>query len=86
MENSYQYFKNRECQYMPCHEGIEGDDFNCLFCYCPMYPYADCLGTPEFLKQEKGTIVKDCSGCVFPHESEHYAKIMEFLQRNTEDI
>ena len=22
-ENSYRFFSNRECQYYPCHEGIE---------------------------------------------------------------
>ena len=30
-ENSYRFFSNRECQYYPCHEGIE--EMNCLFCY-----------------------------------------------------
>lgn len=34
-ENSYRFFFNRECQYYPCHEGIE--EMNCLFCYCPLY-------------------------------------------------
>ena len=34
-ENSYRFFSNRECQYYPCHEGIE--EMNCLFCYCPLY-------------------------------------------------
>ena len=35
-ENSYKYFKNTDCKYFPCHKGLS-DDFNCLFCYCPMY-------------------------------------------------
>ena len=33
-ENSYRFFQP-ECQYYPCHEGIE--EMNCLFCYCPLY-------------------------------------------------
>lgn len=35
MENSHRFFENRECKYFPCHKGLE--DFNCLFCYCPLY-------------------------------------------------
>ena len=35
MNDSYRYFKNRACQYYPCHKGIE--ELNCLFCYCPLY-------------------------------------------------
>ena len=35
MENSYKYFKNKDCKYFPCHKGLS-DEFNCLFCYCPM--------------------------------------------------
>ena len=29
MKNSYRFFENRDCQYFPCHQGLE--DFNCLF-------------------------------------------------------
>ena len=31
------FFTNSECPYFPCHEGVDPDDFNCLFCYCPLY-------------------------------------------------
>ena len=41
-ENSYRFFSNRECQYYPCHEGIE--EMNCLFCYCPLYERRHCPG------------------------------------------
>ena len=44
-ENSYRFFSNRECQYYPCHEGIE--EMNCLFCYCPLYERRHCPGNPE---------------------------------------
>ena len=47
MENSYRFFENRDCKYFPCHEGLK--DFNCLFCYCPMYHIKNCPGNPEFM-------------------------------------
>ena len=74
--NSARFFCNRECEYYPCHEG--GEELNCLFCYCPMYRYEDCLGSPQWLQTEKGQ-VKDCSGCTYPHRAEHYEAIMNFL-------
>ena len=40
MENSYRFFENKECQYYPCHKGIE--NMNCLFCYCPLYSREHC--------------------------------------------
>mgnify|MGYP000051950745 CR=1 FL=1 len=33
----YQFFCNRECEYFPCHKNADPDNFNCLFCYCPLY-------------------------------------------------
>lgn len=80
MENSYKYFKNEKCRYFPCHPGMPGDEFNCLFCFCPMNPYEDCLGKPDYIKRPGGKIVKDCSGCAFPHDPQNYRKIMEFLK------
>lgn len=80
MENSYQYFKNINCQYFPCHQGMQGEEFNCLFCFCPMNPYEDCLGTPNYIQRANGVVIKDCSSCTFPHEPQHYGKIMAFLK------
>ena len=50
MENSYKYFKNTDCKYFPCHEGLS-DDFNCLFCYCPMYSMPNCPGSKTYIKK-----------------------------------
>ena len=36
----YTWFQNKECEYFPCHDDVE--DFNCLFCYCPLYRMKDC--------------------------------------------
>ena len=81
MEHSHQYFKNQDCQYFPCHQGMEGEEFNCLFCYCPMNPYEDCLGKSRYIKRSNGKVVKDCSGCTFPHEPRNYQMIMDFLKK-----
>ena len=59
----YKFYQNRECEYFPCHEGVAGEDFNCLFCYCPLYALGDqCGGSFEYL--DNG--IKDCSRCVGP--------------------
>ena len=71
--NDHTYFANRDCKYYPCHSGA-GEDFNCLFCYCPLYALGDrCGGSFTYL--ENG--IKDCSGCVRPHRRENYEVILE---------
>lgn len=80
MEMSHRFFENRSCKYFPCHDGMEGQDFNCLFCYCPLNPYADCPGTPVFREKEDGCMIKDCTGCTFPHLPENYDALLAFLR------
>lgn len=80
MKNSYKYFENRECEFFPCHKGLK--DFNCMFCYCPMYNENKCLGNPKYIDAGEKRI-KDCSECLFPHRAENYEKIMEFLKNNS---
>ena len=66
---SYAFYQNRECEYFPCHKGVKEEDFNCLFCYCPLYALGSgCKGDYVFL--ENG--IKDCSACVVPHERKNY--------------
>ena len=36
-ERHYAFFQNRDCEYFPCHATKHPEDFNCLFCYCPLY-------------------------------------------------
>ena len=81
MENSYKFFNNKECKYMPCHKGIEADNINCLFCYCPMNAYKDCLGNPAYIQCSDGRTIKTCIGCTFPHKIENYDAVIEFLKR-----
>ena len=28
----YAFFRNRDCEFYPCHPGADPDRFNCLFC------------------------------------------------------
>ena len=77
MRNSSRFFENRECEYYPCHNGIE--NINCMFCYCPLYSREKCLGNPSYIEYE-GKRIKDCSGCTLPHKPENYDAIMKLLQ------
>ena len=60
MENSYRFFENRACQYFPCHK-LEGD-FNCLFCYCPLYNRKHCPGNHTYI-EKNGRQIKVCTDC-----------------------
>lgn len=82
MEQSYRFFCNRACKYFPCHKGIQVEDYNCLFCYCPMYSRKECLGSPNFIISKRGKRIKDCSGCNYPHKAENYENIIRFLAEN----
>ena len=72
MEKQYQFVQNRACEYFPCHEGIAEEDFNCLFCYCPLYALGEgCGGRFRYT----GAGIKSCDGCSFPHIRENYQKV-----------
>lgn len=76
MVMSYKFFQNRECEFFPCHKMENIDDFNCLFCYCPLYSKGRaCGGNSTILSNG----VKDCSDCLFPHIRENYEKVIEKL-------
>ncbi|MCI6376401.1 MAG: cysteine-rich small domain-containing protein [Clostridiales bacterium] len=67
------FYQNRLCEYFPCHKGVDEADFNCLFCYCPLYALGrKCGGNYHY--NEKGD--KDCSACVFPHRRENYDRVL----------
>ena len=71
--NGAGYFANRDCPYFPCHAGADPAAFNCLFCYCPLYALGEGCGG-DFRYTDKG--IKDCSGCLFPHDPNHYAAVL----------
>ena len=56
----------------------EGTEFNCLFCYCPLYMLGrKCGGNFTYL--ESG--VKDCSECLVPHRRENDGFIADSFQK-----
>lgn len=73
MSDHYRFFQNRECEYFPCHQGVPEAEFNCLFCYCPLYALGKkCGGNCAYL--ENG--VKSCMDCAFPHVKDNYDEII----------
>lgn len=76
MKNSSHFFENRDCEYFPCHEGLE--HFNCLFCYCPLYCLKKCPGKPEYIEVD-GKKIKACTNCTFPHQPENYEAMIRIL-------
>ncbi len=75
MKNSFCYFENTQCEYFPCHK-TNGQEFNCMFCYCPLYALGEkCGGNFTFL--ENG--IKDCSNCILPHTKQGYKYISSKL-------
>ena len=66
---NYAFYQNRECEYFPCHAGIAEEDFNCLFCYCPLYMLGKQCGG-NFTRTESG--LKSCMHCTYPHERGNY--------------
>ena len=73
----YSFFTNTACEYFPCHPVPEGTEFNCLFCYCPLYVLGrDCGGNFTYLENGR----KDCSNCLLPHRRESYGDIIRRYQ------
>ena len=75
---SYRFFENRDCEFYPCHQGM--DEINCLFCFCPFYRLEECPGNPAFKTKKDGRRIKVCTGCTFPHKRENYDVIMKLLK------
>ena len=71
-EGHFSFFQNRECEYFPCHKTEQSGDFNCLFCYCPLYALGRRCGG-NFRYTDSG--IKDCSDCLIHHRRENYAYI-----------
>ena len=61
------FFRNTACAFFPCHEGVDPQEFNCLFCYCPLYALGPRCGG-DFSYTDSG--VKDCSDCVALHRGD----------------
>ena len=72
-QGNYSFFQHTACEYFPCHKTDHPEDFNCLFCYCPLYALGRACGG-DYTYNERG--VKDCSDCTFPHRPENYDRLL----------
>lgn len=71
---NYAFFQNTNCEYFPCHKLNDPNQFNCIFCYCPLYALGDkCGGSFSYTKNG----IKDCSKCTLPHIKSNYNMIIE---------
>ena len=77
MSDNYKFFNHKDCEYFPCHKTNKPEEFNCLFCYCPLYALGkNCGGNYKY--SESG--IKDCSSCMLPHNKKNYEYIMGKFQ------
>ena len=57
----YSYFSHKKCEFFPCHKNADPDDFNCLFCYCPLYALGEkCGGNFRYTERELKTAQTVC--------------------------
>lgn len=77
MSENYKFFNHKNCEFFPCHKTSKPDEFNCLFCYCPLYALGKNCGG-NFKYTDKG--IKDCSSCLLPHNKSNYDYIMGKFQ------
>ncbi len=79
MSDNYKFFNHKDCEFFPCHNTNKPDEFNCLFCYCPLYALGpNCGGNPKYIADS----IKDCSQCLLPHDKKNY----EYIMSRFEDI
>lgn len=52
MTENHKFFQNKKCEYFPCHNVENIEEFNCMYCYCPFY----------MLKEQCGGNVKYTNG------------------------
>ena len=74
MSENYKFFCHKNCEFFSCYKTDKPDEFNCLFCYCPLYALGENCGG-NFKYTEKG--IKDCSNCMLPHNKKNFDYIMK---------
>ena len=77
MGENYKFFNHKDCEFFPCHKTNKPEEFNCLFCYCPLYALGENCGG-NFKYTDKG--IKDCSSCILPHKKDNYNYILSKFQ------
>jgi len=78
MEHSHRFFSNKACKYFPCHEVPNENEFNCIFCFCPLYHLGDTCG--GVIKYNKAGTIKLCTDCPLPHTPEYYDIVLSKLK------
>ena len=77
MSENFKFVQNLQCEYFPCHRVDNKEEFNCLFCFCPLYMLKqECGGNFKYTND-----VKDCSDCTIPHTKNAYAYVMDTNER-----
>lgn len=73
MNENYKFFAHKSCEFFPCHAEADPENFNCLFCYCPLYALGKgCKGNFRYTAEG----IKDCSACMVPHVPKNYELII----------
>ena len=77
----FAHYKNEKCEFFPCHKVDDTEQFNCLFCFCPLYSLGPNCGG-DFHYTPEG--IKDCGNCIKPHTSDGYDYVMKRIGAVTE--
>lgn len=73
---NYKFTQNTKCEFFPCHKVKNEAEFNCLFCFCPLYMLKEkCGGNFKYTHD-----VKDCSDCTLPHSTKGYDHVMSKMR------
>lgn len=60
-ECAYSFTQHTACEFFPCHKTGHPEDFNCLFCYCPLYTLGSkCGGNFRYLETASRTAPTAC--------------------------
>lgn len=73
---NYNFKQNKECPFFPCHNVDDVENFNCFWCYCPLYFLKECPG--NYYINDEG--VKDCSECTLPHYADMTLVVGEYME------
>ena len=77
MSENFKFFQNSKCEFFPCHKINNPDEFNCLFCYCPLYMLKDECGGNFTYKND----IKNCTFCTVPHLKGGYEHVMSKMKQ-----
>ena len=58
---NYKFFQHKDCEFFPCHKTNKPEDFNCLFCYCPLRSATNAAETFSTLKMDSRIVQTACS-------------------------